>query len=101
MARQDFEPVSGQQRHDDDEGGEREEEQGRQKPRAGNNGASSSQRGTDVPLEALVIFACRHVYHQSCLEALQLQTANELAKGRRSYGHESGREKEYICPIDG
>ncbi|KAL2184068.1 hypothetical protein L209DRAFT_693445 [Thermothelomyces heterothallicus CBS 203.75] len=48
----------------------------------------AAQRETQQGLEPLVLLACRHIYHQSCLEAL-------LAKDG------SGREGEYRCPIDG
>ncbi|KAI3333976.1 vacuolar assembly/sorting protein VPS8 [Ustulina deusta] len=48
------------------------------------------------PLGPLVVFACRHIYHQRCLDALQ---------GQREERHrtvdEFGREREYMCPIDG
>ena len=46
-------------------------------------------RGKDPPLGPLVVLACRHVYHQSCLDA-----ALENEHG------ESG-EREYKCPVDG
>ncbi|KAG6108832.1 hypothetical protein E4U13_006255 [Claviceps humidiphila] len=45
----------------------------------------------EAPLGALVVLACRHVYHQSCLDALQEKQEN----------HVTGREREYKCPIDG
>jgi hypothetical protein len=43
-------------------------------------------------LGPLVILACRHVYHQSCLEAMQVDddAAGDLHQGR-----------EFRCPIDG
>jgi hypothetical protein len=43
-------------------------------------------------LEPLVVLACRHIYHQSCLEAIQAdnETVGDLADGR-----------EFRCPIDG
>ncbi|KAL2016366.1 hypothetical protein VTK56DRAFT_3824 [Thermocarpiscus australiensis] len=50
-------------------------------------GASSRKREQPA-LGPLVLLACRHIYHQSCLEAL-------LAKGG------DGKEREYRCPIDG
>ncbi|KAL2158018.1 hypothetical protein VTH06DRAFT_4828 [Thermothelomyces fergusii] len=52
----------------------------------GTAGAAGSE--TQQGLGPLVLLACRHIYHQSCLEAL-------LAKDG------SGREGEYRCPIDG
>lgn len=44
----------------------------------------------DPPLGPLVVLACRHIYHQSCLDALQEKDAGK-----------SGHEREYKCPIDG
>ena len=42
-------------------------------------------------LVPLVILACRHIYHQSCLEAMQVEdTAGVLTDGN-----------EFSCPIDG
>lgn len=43
----------------------------------------------ESPLGPLVVLACRHIYHQSCLDALQ-----EKQDG-------TPREREYRCPIDG
>lgn len=45
--------------------------------------------GKDKPLGPLVVLACRHIYHQSCLDALQ-EKENGVA-----------RERDYKCPIDG
>lgn len=45
----------------------------------------------DPPLGPLVVLACRHIYHQSCLEALQDKDENSRA----------GRDREYRCPVDG
>ena len=45
-------------------------------------------------LGPLVVLACRHIYHQSCLEELQMKEA--IQKGGRH-----GKEAEYRCPIDG
>ncbi|KAF7562984.1 hypothetical protein G7046_g1155 [Stylonectria norvegica] len=47
--------------------------------------------GKDQVLGPLVVLACRHIYHQSCLDALQ----------ERQEDGEGGREREYRCPIDG
>lgn len=43
-------------------------------------------------LEPLVVLACRHIYHQSCLEAIQVdkEVPGDLSDGR-----------EFRCPIDG
>jgi hypothetical protein len=43
-----------------------------------------------VELEPLVVLACRHVYHQSCLEAMQPADESASPDGR-----------EFRCPIDG
>jgi len=69
-----------------------------QEPSAGGDG-TSGPRERDQPPGPLVIFACRHVYHQSCLEALQAR--KELDKPSRAYSGEAGRERDYVCPIDG
>ena len=41
-------------------------------------------------LDPLVLLACRHIYHQSCLEALLDKEGYERTEGR-----------EYKCPLDG
>ncbi|CAN8101378.1 unnamed protein product [Discula destructiva] len=46
----------------------------------------------------IVVLACRHIYHQSCLEALQLK---DQIDGARRHVDDYGREREYRCPIDG
>jgi hypothetical protein len=48
--------------------------------------------GPTAPLELgpLVVLACRHIYHQSCLEAMQVDDAAGVQDGR-----------EFRCPIDG
>ncbi|KAI1421382.1 vacuolar assembly/sorting protein VPS8 [Xylaria sp. FL1777] len=61
----------------------------------GVNGSAIGARKNE-PLGSLIVFACRHIYHQGCLDALQ---------GQREERHRTvddfGREREYICPIDG
>lgn len=52
---------------------------------------------SQVP-QALVVLACRHIYHQSCLEALQPRDGLD-SMGR--HVDDYGREREYRCPIDG
>lgn len=47
--------------------------------------------GKEAPLGPLVVLACRHIYHQSCLDSLQEKQENGVI----------GREREYKCPIDG
>jgi hypothetical protein len=56
--------------------------------------SSMGQRGRRETLGPLVVLACRHIYHQSCLETLQEK------EGWNRTG-EDGREREYRCPIDG
>jgi len=40
-------------------------------------------------LGPLIVLACRHIYHQSCLEAMQTEDANGTG------------ERDFRCPIDG
>ncbi|KAI1862847.1 uncharacterized protein JN550_009994 [Neoarthrinium moseri] len=61
---------------------------------ATNGGQNSPRR--DQPLGPLVVLACRHIYHQSCLDQLQAQKG----ESHRSVD-DYGREREYRCPIDG
>ncbi|KAK3300537.1 Golgi CORVET complex core vacuolar protein 8-domain-containing protein [Chaetomium fimeti] len=72
------------------EGGSGGDEEGKRDPReGGTEGAVSATKKDQSPaLGPLVLLACRHIYHQSCLEAL-------LAKDG------PGKETEYRCPIDG
>ncbi|KAK5992808.1 Vacuolarsorting-associated-like-like protein [Cladobotryum mycophilum] len=51
----------------------------------------SQRSGKDQPLGPLVILACRHIYHQTCLDSLQEKQENGVVS----------REREYKCPIDG
>jgi hypothetical protein len=55
----------------------------------GVQGEGQGDGKAQVELEPLVVLACRHVYHQSCLEAMQPDESAAL----------DGRE--YRCPIDG
>jgi hypothetical protein len=74
---------------DEQEGGG--EGEARQDPREemGGEGALSPRKKDQQPaLGPLVLLACRHIYHQNCLEGL-------LAKDG------FGKEREYRCPIDG
>lgn len=45
-------------------------------------------------LGPLVLLACRHIYHQSCLDTL---LANERERDREG----TGKDGKYRCPIDG
>ncbi|KAK3945455.1 Golgi CORVET complex core vacuolar protein 8-domain-containing protein [Diplogelasinospora grovesii] len=51
------------------------------------------QQQQQQPLGPLVVLACRHIYHQHCLDALQARD------GRRPVVDENGRAR-YQCPID-
>ncbi|KAM0504130.1 hypothetical protein ACHAP8_002535 [Fusarium lateritium] len=56
------------------------------------NATSGVSSNKDKPMGPLVVLACRHIYHQSCLDELQEQEQN---------GGVIGVEREYRCPIDG
>lgn len=58
----------------------------------GSGVGSESELGAQKELEPLVVLACRHIYHQSCLEVIQ--ASNEIP-GDISDG------REFRCPIDG
>ncbi|KAK3330074.1 Golgi CORVET complex core vacuolar protein 8-domain-containing protein [Apodospora peruviana] len=45
-------------------------------------------------LGPLVVLACRHVYHQSCLEMILVKDGVRQTNGY-------GKDREYRCPIDG
>lgn len=52
---------------------------------------TAAATGKDKPLGPIVVLACRHIYHQSCLDALQ----------EKQDSGAGGRERDYRCPIDG
>ena len=54
----------------------------------------SRERDKNQALGPLVVLACRHIYHQNCLDRL-------LAKEGRSTTNRMGHERKYRCPIDG
>lgn len=58
----------------------------------GSSTGAQLELGAQKELEPLVVLACRHIYHQSCLE--DIQAGNE-APGDISDG------REFRCPIDG
>jgi hypothetical protein len=60
-------------------------------------GESSAGRRREGLLGPLVVLACRHIYHQSCLDVLQVQKG-EAQRTVDDYGREL---REYRCPIDG
>lgn len=85
------------------------QEQGRENGGGGARGAIQQQQ-QQQPLGPLIVFACRHLYHKSCLDALQLGSGSGSGYngdrdggggGRRvdDYGVETGAV--YRCPIDG
>ncbi|OLN84330.1 Vacuolar protein sorting-associated protein 8-like protein [Colletotrichum chlorophyti] len=49
----------------------------------------------EQPLGPLVVLACRHIYHQSCLDAYQSRPEIEGTNRLESHA------REYRCPIDG
>jgi hypothetical protein len=49
----------------------------------------------ELDLGPLIVLACRHIYHQRCLEAAQAQAQ---AKGPADAWHDG---REFRCPIDG
>lgn len=61
------------------------------------SGELSPRKGGGPMLGPLVVLACRHIYHQSCLEELQTKEGLNRSAGR----HIHGKEAEYRCPIDG
>ncbi|KAG7115526.1 hypothetical protein HYQ44_007581 [Verticillium longisporum] len=76
---------------------------------AGNKSEDGSHDGDDAaglavnsmreqPLGPLVVLACRHIYHQACLDALQSQE-EESGKDRTTL--EASHSREYRCPVDG
>ncbi|RBQ92381.1 hypothetical protein VDGD_01007 [Verticillium dahliae] len=77
---------------------------------AGNKSEDGSHDGDDAaglavnsmreqPLGPLVVLACRHIYHQACLDALQSQEEESGKKDRTSL--EASHSREYRCPVDG
>jgi vacuolar protein sorting-associated protein 8 len=57
---------------------------------------NGERKRKDAPLGPLVVLACRHIYHQSCLDLLQAQKG-----ASHKTVDDYGREREYRCPIDG
>ncbi|EPE10090.1 golgi family complex component [Ophiostoma piceae UAMH 11346] len=82
----------------------------------GNNPLPPGQPAA-LSLGPLVLFACRHIYHQTCLDALEAARAKTGENGSSASGS-SGvdgkgmlmqhhrrqhgvRDRDYVCPIDG
>lgn len=61
------------------------------------DGKRDAGRGKEQLLEPLVVLACRHIYHQGCLDQLQAQNGS-VPRTVDDYGREL---REYRCPIDG
>ncbi|KAI0380227.1 Golgi CORVET complex core vacuolar protein 8-domain-containing protein [Hypomontagnella monticulosa] len=59
------------------------------------NGSTSTRR-QDQPLGALVVLACRHIYHKACLDALLAEQGGSSHREVDEFGREV-----YRCPIDG
>ncbi|KAI1323533.1 Golgi CORVET complex core vacuolar protein 8-domain-containing protein [Xylariaceae sp. FL0255] len=66
----------------------------------GTNGTEITARKEQV-LGPLVVLACRHIYHQSCLDTLQGQRSNGERERHRTVDDFGRDMKEYRCPIDG
>ena len=58
---------------------------------------ANEMAGKDPPLGPLVVLACRHIYHQSCLDAVQEKQESGVSGSER---HRE-RDRDYKCPIDG
>lgn len=82
----------------------------------GNGNGNGNGKG----LGALVVLACRHVYHQNCLEGIMREQESQGLHQRKNQhqgfdgndgyfaagdhyhtGRSTGRERRYRCPIDG
>ncbi|PSR87198.1 Golgi CORVET complex core vacuolar protein 8-domain-containing protein [Coniella lustricola] len=92
-----------QQQHEQDQMDQRRGQENEEQQHHDANGQeqSDSERAGQPKSKApqpIVLLACRHIYHQSCLEALQ---ARDEITGAKRHINEYGREREYRCPIDG
>ncbi|KAI1774643.1 Golgi CORVET complex core vacuolar protein 8-domain-containing protein [Hypoxylon cercidicola] len=65
------------------------------------NGDVSGRRKDQQPLGPLVVLACRHIYHKTCLDALQAKRGEDENGTSHREVDEFGREVAYRCPIDG
>jgi hypothetical protein len=95
-----MEGVVGKGKGKEQAGGDREgrvEEGGEEAVEGESNVGSmeaTGRNGRDPTLGPLVVFACRHIYHQRCLEDIQ-------AKDGETGVDDHGREREFRCPVDG
>ncbi|KAH9883674.1 Golgi CORVET complex core vacuolar protein 8-domain-containing protein [Xylariomycetidae sp. FL2044] len=86
-----------------------EEEQERKHTAMNGHGKENRDRRREQqqPLGPLVVLACRHIYHQSCLDTLLQQHPRQEDGGQQKVGlrmvDDFGREVigGYRCPIDG
>lgn len=60
------------------------------------SGTETGRTGAEDPSSPLIIFSCRHVFHQSCLETMQ--STNEAEEDRPGTVGESGRPR-FSCPL--
>ncbi|KAH6687879.1 Golgi CORVET complex core vacuolar protein 8-domain-containing protein [Plectosphaerella plurivora] len=81
---------------DDDTGTDGDDDEGSDAEQGERETALQKQR--EQPLGPLVVLACRHIYHQSCLDALQEGEQQENGEG---HGAVSSPTREYRCPVDG
>ncbi|KAH7626637.1 Golgi CORVET complex core vacuolar protein 8-domain-containing protein [Sordaria sp. MPI-SDFR-AT-0083] len=72
--------------HDENQQANTSGQEGMQGPMAGKR---------EQKLSPLVVLACRHVYHQACLDALQMKNGGAPANGGGL-----GVKRQYRCPID-
>lgn len=84
--------AAGQQQQDSPDG---------QDDQDGQDGDTAQAQSKDKPPGPLVVLACRHMYHQSCLDALQARMEQNGAAPGRQHVDDYGRGREYKCPIDG
>lgn len=82
----------------EDDDHQQDEEGSAQQQQQQSSGQVGPAGGQQPGYRPLVVLACRHIYHQSCLEALQ---PRDEVTGARRHVDEYGREREYRCPIDG
>ncbi|KAL8920959.1 MAG: hypothetical protein Q9208_005985 [Pyrenodesmia sp. 3 TL-2023] len=54
-----------------------------------------SLEGANEGTGPLIVFSCRHIFHQACLE--KMQDSGEVAENGRRYGANGG--KDFTCPL--